>query len=240
MRQILKKILPEKWKRDVKDHLGVPSLHRTLQHLKSVGFTPDGVIDGGAYEGHWSLAFLEVFPGTKILMIEAQEGKRACLKKICTQYSGLDFHIGLLSAEKDKTFSFLQNETASHIEEVNTGDTDYPHHLLTTITVDSILALKNFGLVNFLKLDVQGHESEVLKGSIKTLATVEFCLLEVTILEISNNSVLFIDIINQMDELGFQVYDISQFIRRPSDLALYQMDVLFIKKESQFIADKKW
>ena len=43
-----------------------------------------------------------------------------------------------------------------------------------------------------------------------------------------------------MNEIGFQVYEISQFIRRPFDLALYQMDVLFIKKQSRFIADKKW
>ena len=95
-------------------------------------------------------------------------------------------------------------------------------------------------MVNFLKLDVQGHEAEVIKGSIKTLENVEFCLLEVTLLELAINSVLFIDVINQMNAIGFQVYDISQFIRRPFDLALYQMDVLFIKKQSRFIADKKW
>ena len=50
MIKTIKRLLPEKWKRNVKDHLGVPSLHKTLKHLKSIGFMPDVVIDGGAYE----------------------------------------------------------------------------------------------------------------------------------------------------------------------------------------------
>ncbi len=78
------------------------------------------------------------------------------------------------------------------------------------------------------------------KGSSKTLQTVEFCLLEVTLLEIFNNTVLFIDIVNQMDGLNFQVYDITQFMRRPFDEALYQMDILFIRKDSKLILDKEW
>ena len=240
MIKTIKRLLPEKWKRNVKDHLGVPSLHKTLKHLKSIGFMPDVVIDGGAYEGHWAVDFLEVFPNAKILMIEAQEDKREALEKICEQHTCIDFYIGLLSSEDNKALSFLQNETASHIEEHIAEDSAYAYQLLKTITLDSLLATKNLGLVNFLKLDVQGHEAEVIKGSIKTLGNVEFCLLEVTLLELAINSVLFIDIINQMNELGFQVYEISQFIRRPFDLALYQMDVLFIKKQSRFIADKKW
>ena len=240
MIKTIKRLLPEKWKRDVKDHLGVPSLTSTLKHLKSIGFMPDVVIDGGAYEGHWAVYFLEVFPNAKILMIEAQEDKRTALKKICEQHTTIDYHIGLLSAEDNRAKSFLQNETASHVEENIVEDSAHAHQLLKTITLDSLLAIKNLGLVNFLKLDVQGHEAEVIKGSIKTLANVEFCLLEVTLLELASNSVLLIDIINQMNEIGFQVYDISQFIRRPFDLALYQMDVLFIKKQSRFIADKSW
>lgn len=236
----IKKLFPQKWKREVKDHLGVPSLHSTLLHLKSVGFVPKCVIDGGAYEGEWALDFLEVFPGTKILMIEGQEGKRDHLKTICTQHKSLAHYIGLLSSENGKMVFFLENETTSHINEVITDASDYEIRQLNTITLDSLLKDQNFGHVNFLKLDVQGHEAEVLKGSSKTMQSVEFCLLEVTLLEIYKNSVLFINIVNQMDELGFQVYDICQVMRRPFDKAIYQMDILFIKKESKIIADKVW
>lgn len=236
----LKRLFPEKWKRKVKDDLGVPSLHRTLQHLKSVDFTPDHVVDGGAYEGQWALDFLEVFPATKILMIEAQESKKDKLDDLCSQNASLKFYIGLLSGENDKTFSFMENETASHIEDMPTISGEYTVRELKTITLDKLMEQTNFGPVNFLKLDVQGHESEVLRGSKVALASAEFCLLEVTLLELGENSVLFIDLANQMADFGFQIYDITQLMRRPFDNALYQMDVLFVRKNSKFISDKRW
>ena len=57
MIKTIKRLLPEKWKRDVKDHLGVPSLHKTLKHLKTIGFRPTAVIRGGAYDGPWLKIF---------------------------------------------------------------------------------------------------------------------------------------------------------------------------------------
>ncbi|MEQ1553452.1 MAG: hypothetical protein ABL929_04685 [Ferruginibacter sp.] len=43
-----------------------------------------------------------------------------------------------------------------------------------------------------------------------------------------------------MDAQGFQVYDITQFMRRPFDRAMYQMDVMYIKKDSEFVNDRNW
>ena len=52
MINIIKSLLPFTFKRSVKDHLGVPSLHWSLQNLKKKGFYPKVVIDIGAYEGY--------------------------------------------------------------------------------------------------------------------------------------------------------------------------------------------
>ncbi len=43
-----------------------------------------------------------------------------------------------------------------------------------------------------------------------------------------------------MDERNFQLYDISQIMRRPYDYAIFQMDVLFVKKDSIVIEKKVW
>jgi hypothetical protein len=92
---------------------------------------------------------------------------------------------------------------------------------------------------DFIKIDVQGHELEVLRGAEKVLKDCIFCLLEVSLLSLGNEPPL-IEVMNYMDENGFQLYDISQFMRRPYDKALYQSDFLFIKKNSTFISQKRW
>jgi len=233
--QFIKKILPFRYKRNIKDKLGVPSLHRSLQNIKKLGFTPAFAVDIGAYEGHWTEDFLEIFPGTKVLMLEAQAAKAEKLKALCNGFNNTQYHIALLSAEAGKAFSFLESETASHV----TDDTTIATKTITSETLDGILESKQLPLPDFLKLDVQGFELEVLKGADTSLAHTTFCLLEVSLLDLDNTP-LILEVMHYMDSKGFQAYDICQFMRRPFDNALYQLDLLFIKKDSMFIKEKRW
>jgi len=232
---ILKKIIPFRYKRKIKEQLGVPSLHRSLQNIKRLGFAPSFVVDIGAYEGHWTEDFLEVFPGTKILMLEAQTSKEEKLKKIGDRFKNVHHYIALLSAEDGKEFAFFENETASHV----TTDMMVASKKIKGESLDGILERKQLPFPDFLKLDVQGFELEVLKGGSKSLSYAEFCLLEVTLINLDNTPLLP-ETVRYMDENGYQVYDICQFMRRPFDNALYQLDMLFIKKNSELIKAKRW
>ena len=91
-----------------------------------------------------------------------------------------------------------------------------------------------------MKLDVQGHELEVLNGATKSLAHAEICLLEVSLLNLGDNNPLLAEMISFMDVNHFQAYDISQFMRRPFDNTLYQLDLFFVKKDSALVASKRW
>ncbi len=103
-----------------------------------------------------------------------------------------------------------------------------------------MLAEKKIPFPDFLKLDAQGHEIEVLKGGLKALSHTEICLLEVTLIGLGDQSTLFTEINNFMDQKGFQIYDVCQFMRRPYDKAMYQMDIMFVKKNSTLVSDKRW
>lgn len=233
--QLLKWILSEKTKRSIKEKLGVPTLHHTLVLLKGRGYYPQFVIDGGAYEGNWTQDLLEVFPNTRVLMLEAQAAKLPHLKKIIEQNYNVQFHQGVLSAQEGKRVIFKENETASHVEGVVEGGEGG----VSSETLDGIIIRRGLGFPDFIKLDVQGYELEVLKGAAESMVHAEFCLLEVSLLNIGNEP-LVIEVINYMDQRGFQSYDICQLMRRPYDQALYQIDLLFIRKNSRFIKDKRW
>lgn len=134
--------------------------------------------------------------------------------------------------------SFTENETASHV--VINEASGIKYKKIQTQSLDTLLAQKKMPFPDFLKLDVQGHEMEVLKGAEKSLAFCSLCLLEITLINIGADTPLLCDMITFMDKRGFQAYDIPQFIRRPYDKTLYQLDVLFVKKTASWISDKRW
>lgn len=235
---IIKKIIPFKIKRNIKEHLGVPSLHWTLQNLKKKKFYPKSVIDIGAYEGIWTLDFLEVFPNATVFMVEAQNNKADILKKIANTHSNIDYAIALLSSQEGVPKLFLENETASEVIKV-ARDGEKIHTILSE-TLDTLLDIRGIESPDFLKLDVQGHELEVLKGATKALNHAEVCLLEVLLIDLGSKTPLLAEVISFMDEKNFQAYDISQFMRRPYDKALLQIDLIFVKKDSKIIESKRW
>jgi FkbM family methyltransferase len=227
--------LPSKIKQSVKNHLGVPSLNATLLHLKKIGYNPSCIIDVGAYEGTWTKEFIEVFPNSRIFMIEAQNSKLQKLKSLSNSNKNISYHISLLSDVDGKRLGFEQNETASKVKKlIDESEIGY-----SSKTLDTVLVNTEYVHPDFIKLDVQGFELNVLKGAHKTLQNVEFCLLEVSLLDL-DNSPLVLEVMNYMSICGFQLYDISQFMRRPYDGALYQCDLLFISRKSKYISEKRW
>lgn len=195
-------------------------------------------MDIGAYVGKWSINVLEVYPNAKILMVEAQSDKVPYLEEIKKRYPTTDYAISLLSAVDGVVMLFEENETASHIAFREEAGIQYKK--MATQTLDMLAAVKQFPLPDLLKLDVQGHEMEVLKGAKNCLAHATVCLLEITLLNLGDDTPLLVEMIAFMDQNGFQVYDISQLMRRPFDNALYQIDLFFVKKNSWLIADKSW
>ncbi len=238
--KIIKKVIPNKIKHQLKDQLGVPSLSWSLNNLRNIGFSPKMVVDCGAYEGQWALELKSIFPESKILMIEAQKNKTEILAKLCDRHRNFNFKIALLSSVKDQNQTFFESETSSHIYNNEHEANNEQLQVYPTSTLDDILIQSGLPLPNFLKLDVQGHELEVLKGGSMALASAEFCLLELTLIEIGDRVPLMLPVLNFMDDKNFQLYDLTQFMRRPSDKALYQVDALFIKKNSKYISDFKW
>ncbi len=108
MVKFIKKLFPFSFKRSVKDNLGVPSLHWSLQNLKKKGFNPVNVVDVAAYEGHWTIDFSEVFPISKILMVEPQSKKEGKLKTVIRRFSNVDYAINLLSSADNAEVFFLK------------------------------------------------------------------------------------------------------------------------------------
>jgi FkbM family methyltransferase len=236
---LLKKLLTKRFKRRLRvrleSKLGVPSLHWSLRNIHKLGFRPSHALDIGAYHGQWTQDFKEVFPTADVLMIEGQQSKSSILKQVCREHSRTKYEIVVLSSKSGEPLEFSEYETGSYARKCPLGNNS-----VNSISLDDVLKRHEGFTPDFIKIDVQGFELEVLRGGIVAVATAHFIMLEVTLLDFGDGMPLFLEVLNYMDSIGFQLYDISEFMRRPLDHALYQMDAIFIRKTSHLVADKRW
>jgi hypothetical protein len=78
-----------------------------------------------------------------------------------------------------------------------------------------------------------------LNGALTVLPAFEAVLLEIAVIEINEGAPLLDEVVAFMKKCGFVTYDILEIHRRPLDGALNQVDIIFIRVESQLIADKR-
>jgi FkbM family methyltransferase len=212
-----------------------PSLENSLANLKREGFYPSYIIDIGAYHGEWTTMIKKIFPESNVLMIEAQEIKEGILKDISQTYSPKVFYeIRLLSSQNEQEVSFVEMETGSSVfEESSPYQREYVNK--KTITLDTLLKKHpNFESADFLKIDVQGYELEVLKGAKQLLEKVELVLMEVSLIPVNKGCPIMSEVVQFMADYDFRVLDFCSQIRR-SDGFLWQTDLLFIKNTSKFL-----
>lgn len=212
-----------------------PNMEPTFYDLRQRGFNPSIAIDVGAYHGEWTKMFKKIFPSTKVLMIEAQTEKLSMLKEVCEKFSGeVICETALLGADAGQEVEFVQMETGSSVfEESSPYSRKRLKKRLTTL--DNLLEnYASFKPVDFLKLDVQGYELQVLKGAPTILQHTEFVLMETSLIPINRGCPLILEVMTFMDRMGFRTMDFCSQVRR-KDGSLWATDLLFVSTRSRFL-----
>jgi FkbM family methyltransferase len=218
------------------DYCVGPSMWRGLESLCARGFSPRTIIDVGAYEGGWSVTAKQIWPRCKIFMIEPNLDKRAKLSKLASELDA-ELRVELLGAHNGEKVHFNLMETGSSIMNERSA-VQRTVEMRSLATLDSLeINLQGPAL---LKIDAQGYELEILRGSSVSLNSIEAVLLEIAIIEINEGAPLLHDVVAFMDGLGFAAAEILELHRRPLDRALSQIDVMFIRRESALLADRRY
>ena len=229
-------IAPERFAEFAYRYAQAPNMKLGLLAAQSRGLNPKVIIDVGAFEGDWTRMAKQIWPDSRIVMVEANEEKLEKLSTVKTAV-GAELHSALLGPTDGIEVDFFVMESGSSVFEEQSS---IPRHAVkkTTQTLDSLLS--DITSVDLLKLDTQGFELEVLRGALRLLATAEAAILEVSLIQINRGCPLLHEVLSFMDERGFVCYDILEIHRRLLDGATNQVDLLFLKPSSHLLRDKRF
>ena len=216
------------------------SMEASLRRLRRLGFSPDAILDVGAYVGDWTRLAKSIWPNAHVLMLDAQSDKAPQLAAVAESLvPQVEFEIALLGSSMRENVVFYELESGSS---VFIEESSVPRKVVNRpmTTLDQVLSRRARATWPLVKLDVQGFEIEVLKGGRTVLESSEVVVLEVSLLPVHRDAPLLHDVVVYMKDHGFVAYDISSLICRPLDLALWQIDVVFVRESSNLRSDTRF
>ena len=196
--------------------------------LRTRGYAPRVVIDGGANVGTWTRMASVIFPDATFHLIEPQT---ACHPKLA-DLRPPRYHVHPYALTRSGVMSVTLASvggagvsTGAHVVEDPTvlgPEVAVASHSATTL--DALFATTLTASDRaFLKLDIEGHELEALKGAGDLLSRVEVVLCEVTFVDFyKTGHVLFEHIHDHLRDRGFELHDFAALSPRPRDQRLRQ------------------
>ena len=203
-------------------------LRRAGARLPKIGT----VIDVGAAAGKWTKLARPHFPDARFFLIEPLRERVPELEAL-----GVDFVSAVAGAQVgETTFSVTDDLDGS-------GVADAPGSASRTVsvtTIDREVSERKLPGPFFIKLDTHGYEVPILEGARTTLAQTALLMIEAYNFQLTSGCLRFPQLCARMDELGFLPCDLIEPARRPGDLALWQMDIVFARADAPVFSRKAY
>lgn len=213
-------------------HLDMPM---RLAHLSKLGFDPAVIFDVGAAHGSWAREVAGIWPKAKIFGFEPNLSEVPSLKATQRDLPQFQFRRCFLGPERGVVKYEPAGTRTSLIDECadGTGSAEAPMEVL-----DELIAGGELPVPQFVKLDVQGFELQVLAGARRLLEQTQAVMLEVAMYDSDRSVPTAAEVIAFMTSRHFAWYDVAGIVRRPKDDALWQMDLLFLKADHALRSSK--
>ena len=203
-----------------------PSFLRTIGEFNTI-------IDIGVLNGTPSL--YKAFPNAHLVLVEAlPQYKQICERILDARDStGEIFIVAAGESDGSATINHLVDAPArsSLLEHVIGGSPNSDTIETPIRRLDTIFSEKNFSRPILLKIDTEGYELNVIKGSTEFLKQVDFVIAETSVKLRHKNSYRLADLVALMRDNSFEVYDILTATRTASSTPGASIFDLVFKKE---------
>lgn len=179
-----------------------------LQDIKNkYNFEPKVIYDIGCCVLHWTKSIEKIWPNSEFILFDVMEEAEFLYKEY-------KYNIGVLGEEDSKVIDFYQNDYApagnSRYKEIGSFDHDIlfndSHKIQKVIrTLDSVVRENNYPPPDFIKIDAQGCEVDILKGAKDTLKSCKHLIIELQHQQYNLGAPLSKESIPFIESLGFKL-----------------------------------
>lgn len=214
-----------------------PDLKRRLKIMNN--YNIDTIFDIGANIGQYAKNMRELGYSKRIISFEPLNDAFEILKKAALKDNKWIVNNFALGNEDGKSViniagnsysSSILNMLPLHIEGAPKSGYISQQDIVIK-KLDSIF--NNFSNTKdkvMLKIDTQGFEKNVIEGAAMSLNNVMIIQLEMSILPLYENEMLFIEMIEYLNNKGFHLFSLENGFSNPDSGQLLQVDGIFVKK----------
>ena len=199
-------------------------------------FTPNSILDIGASNGWFTNLCRNVWPSASFTMIEANPLLEEDLRSMNIHYiiallgeeekPYVKFYIN--KKEKKSTGNSIYKEISEHFSNENLEVIYLPMNKLDNVVTNTY---------DFIKMDTQGSELDIIKGGVNTIKKAKYLLSEVSLKPCNEGAPLKLEVIDYLKSINFEVIDIS-YSHYLND-KLTQEDLLLENKNYESILQNK-
>jgi FkbM family methyltransferase len=213
----------------IADERNIHDEYSLINRLKAAKFHPKTVIDVGVAQGTPYL--YNSFLDAQFLLFDPTRESLPFMQEWQNKINAQIFNIGLGSEEakfKIHTRDTIQHATFLQDTTKPTLDSSYEVEVKRFDSLDIEIARPCIA-----KIDTEGYEVEVLLGMEGVSSKIDFFIIETSAISLYEGGPSSLDVITQMDSMGFRIIDISGITRRPRDELIHQIDFVFVRKDHE-------
>lgn len=204
-----------------------------LDKLRKIGIIPRHIFDVGACNGAWTRHVRADFPEATFDMFEPLAPHSALLRE------GFDrtvdgeryrLHSVALGPESKHTTMFMypDNIPGSTALELGFSPSDAKPVEIEMLTIDDAITRLSLPIPDFIKMDTQGCELNILKGACHTLPKVDALLLECWLTRAYGPSTpLLLEVAEWLRDFDFYLWELADQWRDPAG-TLVSQDCFFL------------
>lgn len=216
-----------------------PPLSFIVANSPTANFT--NLFDVAANLGEWSSLCHKLYPPSKLFLIWT-EPQPACPKIILALNLANSILIPKVVSSKTTQVELYSDiptyglASLHQRQEINFKNNKFPSFAVDTITIDKIVAKYNLEYIDFIKIDIEGHELEALKGAAKSLARgmIKALVFEFGSVNV-NGRTFFRDFGDLLNSLGYKIYPISPSLKM-MPIEKYYEDCEYFRGVSNYLA----
>lgn len=210
-----------------------------LHRFNALGIPVRTVVDVGAAAGSWSAMARGIWPDCSFVLFEPLEERKSELQRLAREHENLH-HVPCAAGAEAGTVQFQIAPDLDGSGVVSGGTSSAEIRSVPVCRLDA--EVRRLGLSDpfLVKLDTHGFEIPILRGCSEILPNIELFVIECYGFRIADGSLLLWEMCQEMDRLGFALFDLVDVMHRPKDGAFWQCDAFFIRKENALFENNRY